>query len=97
MPIYCNEVIHFGYITENDFELQGDFPVSITTRCSQSFLDEIEKNDFWCYSPSNKSKIFGQLPNCTMSGVHSEEHGQLWSNVFRSYMDKSCLQKNLNI
>ena len=49
MPIDCNEIIHFGYITENDFELQGDFPVSITTRCSQSFLDEIEKNDFWCY------------------------------------------------
>jgi len=76
MSIEHPEIIHFGYITENNFELQGDFPVHVTESCSQYFLDEIKQNNFWCYSPSNKSRIFSQSPNCTMCGVHSEEHGQ---------------------
>lgn len=76
MSIDFFNIIRFGYITEDTFELRGQFPVSLNTPCSQAFLDKLKKNDFWCYSPSKENKIFGQPTNCTMSGVNSKEHGQ---------------------
>lgn len=76
MPINSFNIIHFGYITEDTFELRGQFPVSVNKPCSQAVLAELKESDFWCYSPSKEKKIFGQQTNCTMSGVNSKEHGQ---------------------
>lgn len=76
MDIETPGKIDFGYIVENNFVLQGSFPVRVNTPCPKEFLDKLEKDDGWCYSPFVKGRTFGQKPNCTMSGVRSKDHGR---------------------
>lgn len=76
MDIETQSEIDFGYIVEKDFKLQGLFPVRVNTPCPKEFLDRLEEDNGWCYSPSVRGRTFGQEPNCTMSGVKSEDHGR---------------------
>lgn len=76
MHTYIEKEIDFGYIVEENFQLQGAFPVRVNTPCPHRFLDKLKETDAWCYALSVKRRIFGQKPNCTMSGVLSQEHGR---------------------
>lgn len=76
MHTHIEKEIEFGYIVEEKFQLQGAFPVRVNTPCPHRFLDKLKETDGWCYALSVKRRIFGQKPNCTMSGVLSKEHGR---------------------
>lgn len=68
--------INFGYIVEENFKLQGSFPVRVNAPCPQCSLDKLKEDKGWCYCPSIKERRFTLKTNCTMSGVASQDHGR---------------------
>lgn len=89
MHTHIQKEIDFGYIVEEDFQLQGIFPVRVNTPCPHHFLDKLKETDAWCYALSVERRIFGQKPNCTMSGILSKEHGRFMIQCLSFYMDKN--------